>query len=72
MTFFIIYYPNASANSEIQAVFYYGLLIICFSSSMITLIEPCDLMILCMLTDVSPKFRCFGNAKGSLKYTRGR
>ena len=36
MIFFIIYHPNASANNEIQAVFHFGLFIICFSSSRIS------------------------------------
>ena len=72
MTFFIIYHPNASGNNEIKIVFHFGLFIIRFSSSLIHLIEPYDLMILCMLTNVLPEFCCFGNAKGSLMYTRGR
>ena len=72
MIFFIIYPPYASANNEIQAVFHFGLLIIRLSSSTIAVIEPYDLMILCVLTNISPEFRCFGNAKGSLIYTRER
>ena len=69
---FIIYHPNASANNEIQAVFHSELFIIRFSSSTIPFIEPYDFMILCMSTNISLEFRCFGNAKGSLIYTRGR
>ena len=69
MIFFIIYYPNASASNEIQAILYFGLFIIHFSSSTFPLIEPYDHMILCMLRNISPEFRCFGIAKGSLMYT---
>ena len=69
---FFIYHPNASANNEIEAVFHFGLFIIQFSSSTIPIIQPYNLMILCMLMNISPEFRCFGNAKGSLMYTRGR
>ena len=71
MIFFIIYYPNASANNEIQAVFHFGLFIIRFSSKTILLIEPYDLMILCMLKNISSEFCCFGKAKRSFMYTRG-
>ena len=67
--FFIIYHPNPFANNEIQAVFYFGLFIIRFSSSMIPLIEPYNLVIFCMLTNISAEFCCCGNAKGSIMYT---
>ena len=67
--FFIIYHRNASASNETEAVFHFGLFINYFSSSMIPLIEPYNLMILCMLTNISPEFCCFGNAKESLMYT---
>ena len=66
MIFFSVYHPNACANNVIQAVFHFGLLIIRLSSSTIPFIEPYDLQILCMLTNISSEFRCFRNEKGHL------
>ena len=67
--FFSIYHQNASASNQIQAVFHFGLFIICFNSSTIPLIEPYDFMILSILTNIFPEFCCFDNAKGSFVYT---
>ena len=62
----IIYHPNASANNEIQVVFHFELFINRFISSTIPLIEPYNLVILCMLANISPEFCCFGKAKDHL------
>ena len=65
--FFIIYHPYPFANNEIQAVFYWlGYLLFALVLEHDSTHEPYNLVIFCMLTNISPELCCCGNAKGSL------